>query len=419
MAFFFRMAFRNLFRHRLRTMVSVAAVAFSVLLVVFARGYVTGMADAISIDHIYYDSGHIKLLDRDYRARERLMPLTYPVDGWENGTLHGMIADLEEVYGISMVVPRLRFGAMISTEDEIVGIIGWGVDPQKELAFTNVGDYIVEGRMVDSGKMEAVMGSELLKKIDRRVGDKVTVVFSDSFNSLTGATFEIVGRLLSGIKLLNEGVFYLPLDQAQRLLDMEGQTTELLLVTSSRDSVAKVLPEVKSLLARRGAQERYLALSYRETSDLIPWMDLGELIYNQIYVFLVILACVVVVNTMIMIVVERTQEIGMMSALGLEGKGIMQLFVIEGFLLGVVGSLIGALLGFLLTWYFARVGMDFTSATSGFTTDIVFNAVIYPSADMGNTLFAFVLGVVIVTLASLLPARQAARLEPTEAMRRA
>jgi len=73
----------------------------------------------------------------------------------------------------------------------------------------------------------------------------------------------------------------------------------------------------------------------------------------------------------------------------------------------------------LLTWYFARVGMDFTSATSGFTTDIVFNAVIYPSADMGNTLFAFVLGVVIVTLASLLPARQAARLEPTEAMRRA
>ena len=419
MAFFFRMAFRNLFRHRLRTMVSVAAVAFSVLLVVFARGYVTGMADAISIDHIYYDSGHIKLLDRDYRARERLMPLTYPVDGRENGTLHGMIADLEEVYGISMVVPRLRFGAMISTEDEIVGIIGWGVDPQKELAFTNVGDYIVEGRMVDSGKMEALMGSELLKKIDRRVGDKVTVVFSDSFNSLTGATFEIVGRLLSGIKLLNEGVFYLPLDQAQRLLDMEGQTTELLLVTSSRDSVAKVLPEVKSLLARRGAQERYLALSYRETSDLIPWMDLGELIYNQIYVFLVILACVVVVNTMIMIVVERTQEIGMMSALGLEGKGIMQLFVIEGFLLGVVGSLIGALLGFLLTWYFARVGMDFTSATSGFTTDIVFNAVIYPSADMGNTLFAFVLGVVIVTLASLLPARQAARLEPTEAMRRA
>jgi putative ABC transport system permease protein len=180
---------------------------------------------------------------------------------------------------------------------------------------------------------------------------------------------------------------------------MPEQTTELLLVTSSRKAVAKVLPEVKNLLERRGAQERYVALSYRETSDLIPWMDLGELIYNQIYVFLVALACVVVVNTMIMIVVERTQEIGMMSALGLENKGIMQLFVIEGFLLGLAGSLFGALLGFLLTSYFARVGMDFTSAVSGFTTDVVFNAVVYPSADMGNTIFAFVLGVVIVTVA--------------------
>lgn len=85
MLFFFRMAFRNLFRHRLRTIVSVVAVAFSVLLVVFARGYVTGMADAVSMDHIYYDSGHIKLMDRGYRERERLLPLTYPVDGWEDG----------------------------------------------------------------------------------------------------------------------------------------------------------------------------------------------------------------------------------------------------------------------------------------------------------------------------------------------
>ncbi|NLN18825.1 MAG: ABC transporter permease [Firmicutes bacterium] len=399
MLFFFRMAFRNLFRHRLRTIVSVVAVAFSVLLVVFARGYVTGMADAVSMDHIYYDSGHIKLMDRGYRERERLLPLTYPVDGWEDGTLSEMMAELEEVEGMTMVVPRLKFGAMISTDDELVGIVGWGVDPDKELTFTNVEDFIAEGRMVESGKMEVVMGSELLKKIDKRVGDKVTVVFSDSFNSLTGATLEIVGRLQSGIKLLNEGMFYLPLDQAQRLLDMPEQTTELLLVTSSRKAVAKVLPEVKNLLERRGAQERYVALSYRETSDLIPWMDLGELIYNQIYVFLVALACVVVVNTMIMIVVERTQEIGMMSALGLENKGIMQLFVIEGFLLGLAGSLFGALLGFLLTSYFARVGMDFTSAVSGFTTDVVFNAVVYPSADMGNTIFAFVLGVVIVTVA--------------------
>jgi putative ABC transport system permease protein len=150
------MAFRNLFRHRLRTIVSVVAVAFSVLLVVFARGYVTGMADAVSMDHIYYDSGHIKLMDRGYRERERLLPLTYPVDGWEDGTLSEMMAELEEVEGMTMVVPRLKFGAMISTDDELVGIVGWGVDPDKELTFTNVEDFIAEGRMVSSVQYDGV-----------------------------------------------------------------------------------------------------------------------------------------------------------------------------------------------------------------------------------------------------------------------
>ncbi|MGI6609077.1 MAG: ABC transporter permease [Limnochordia bacterium] len=419
MSFLFRIAFKNLFRHRLRTLVSIVAIAFSVLLVVFARGYITGMVDTVSVDHIYYNSGHIKLVDRDYREQERLLPLNHPVDGWGSGDLDEMIAELKEIKGMTMVVPRLKFGAMVSFEDELIGIGGWGVDPQKELAFTSIQDYLVEGRMVEFGKMEVAMGTELLRKIDRQVGDKVTVVFNDAFNSLTGATFEIVGRFQSGIKLLNEAVFYLPLDQAQRLLDMKGQTTELLLVTSGRETIDEVLPEVKSLLAQRGEDERYVALSFRETSDLIPWMDLAELIYNQVYVFLVVLACIVVVNTMIMIVVERTQEIGMMAALGLEGRGIMQLFLIEGGLMGVVGSLIGALLGSFLTGYFAKVGMDFSSATSGFSTDIVFDSIVYPSADPGNTIFAFVLGVVIVTLASVLPARKAARLEPTEAMRRA
>jgi putative ABC transport system permease protein len=158
-------------------------------------------------------------------------------------------------------------------------------------------------------------------------------------------------------------------------------------------------------------------LSYRETSDLIPFMDLAELIYNQVYFFLVVLACVIVVNTMIMIVAERTKEIGMMAALGLERRGIMELFLIEGGIMGVVGSLLGAMAGWLITSYFAEAGLDFTQAMAGIDADVPFNAIIYPSASLGNTVFAFLLGVVIVTLACLIPARRAANLEPTVAMR--
>ena len=170
-------------------------------------------------------------------------------------------------------------------------------------------------------------------------------------------------------------------------------------------------------MADKGATDRYLALGYKETSDLIPLMDIMKIIYNQIYIFLVLLSCIVVINTMIMIVKERTKEIGMMTAMGLESKEILQLFVIEGAIMGVLGSLLGAVSGSVLTSYLAEVGLDYTSAMSGMSADIIFDAIVYPVSSIGNTIFAFMLGMFIVTIACLIPARRAASLEPTEAMR--
>src|SRR5690554_4067618 len=287
-----------------------------------------------------------------------------------------MIATLENIEGVEMIIPRLKFGAMVSTEDELVTMGGWGVDPELETVFTRIEDYLVEGRMPQHGRLEVMMGTALLEKIHRRVGEKVTIVFNTAFNSLRGVTFNIVGRTESGIKLLNEVVFYLPLDQAQRLLEMDGQVTELLLVTPDKKRVPKVMPRVEALLAGHGEDGRYLALDYKETSDLVPFMDVAKLIYNQIYIFLVLLSCIVVVNTMLMIVKERTKEIGMMAAMGLESKDILRLFMTEGAIMGVIGSLIGAVFGSLINGYFAKTGYNLTAATSGFSSDIVFNSII-------------------------------------------
>ncbi|ACL71071.1 ABC transporter permease [Halothermothrix orenii] len=417
MSYLFKIAFKNLFRHRLRTLVSIVAIAFSVMIVVFARGYIVGLIDSISADHIQYNSGHIKIVNRDYLQQERLLPLNYPVDGFKGQGVEEMASDLKNIDRVEMVIPRLKFGAMVSTDKELITMNGWGVNPEQEIAFTSIEDYLVEGRMIKPGRLEVVMGSGLLNKINRQVGDKVTIVFKTSFNSLRGVTFRIVGRLETGIKLLNEVAFFLPLDQAQRLLYMEGQATELLLVSSDKKLVDQILPEVKKVLAERGEENRYVALGYKETSDLLPYMELAKLIYNQVYIFLVLLASIVVINTMIMIVKERTREIGMMSAMGLESRGILKLFLIEGGIIGTIGSLIGAILGSVITDYFARTGLNFSSATAGFSPEIVFNSIIYPVSSVGNTVFAFFLGVLVVTMGCLIPARRAARMKPTEALR--
>ncbi|MFP4016254.1 MAG: ABC transporter permease [Halanaerobiales bacterium] len=422
MGFLIKLAFKNLFRHKLRTFVSIIAIAFAIMIVIFARGYVVGMIDSLYRDHVQYNSGHIKIITPEYRQEERMMPLIYPVDGFEDGSdasLNQMMSSLQGIENVEMLVPRLKFGAMVSTEDELVTMTGWGVIPEKELEFTNIEDYIVEGKMVEEGQMEIVIGTDLLEKINAGVGDKVTIIYNTSFGSMKGATFKIVGRIESGLQLLNKVVFYLPLDQAQRLLYMNGQATELLLLTPARNMVSPVLTEVKELFADRGASEKYLALSYMDTSDLLPFMDMAKTIYNTIYIFLVLLACIVVVNTMIMIVNERTKEIGTMSAMGMDSGGILGLFIIEGSILGVIGSALGTIVGSFINSYLAEVGMNFESATAGFSSDLTFNSMIYPVSSVGNSVFAFILGVVIVTIACIIPARRAAKLEPTEAIKEA
>jgi putative ABC transport system permease protein len=118
------------------------------------------------------------------------------------------------------------------------------------------------------------------------------------------------------------------------------------------------------------------------------------------------MACFVLINTLIMIVNERTREIGMMSALGLNAREILYLFTMEGVIIGFWGSAIGVV-----------IGIDFGRAIDGISVDLTLESVIYTVFSLENLIFAFILGVVVVTVACMLPARMAARLEPNEVLR--
>ncbi len=414
MKFLINIAFKNMFRNRLRTIVSILAIAFAVMIIVFTRGLIDGMvADTYEL-YIHYDTGHIKIIDQEYQQKQKLLSLNYTVNGLENKSLAEMQSDLEELQGIEMVVPRLKFGAAVSTEEELVQMLAWGVDGEKELAFTNIGREMSQGRMVEAGKREVVMGTKLLDKIDRSVGEKVTMVYTTAFSSFQGATFEIVGEITSNLPLLNEEAVFMPIDTARQLLYLEGESTELLLVGEDRNQAEKYLPAVQNYLDQNGG-DRYLAQNWREGSSFIQLLEVSETIYNFIYLFLVLLASIVVINTLVMIVKERTQEIGMMAALGLKSREIMLLFILEGSAMALIGSLFGALGGGLINYYLAGVGFDYSAAFQDI--DVLMNPIIYPTAKVEHMLFGFAIGVVVTTLTAIIPARRAAKLEPTEALR--
>src|SRR6056297_807371 len=416
MKYFLRLAYKNLARHRLRTLVSIIAIAFAVMVVIFARGFILGMVNETYSDTIQYDTGHIKIIEQDYQLEGRILSLTDTVDGYGDKSLNEMIKNISEIEHAETVLPRIKFGAITTSEDELINMIGWGVDPQKEIKETDIDKQIDKGRMVEMGKMEVIMGADLINKLNKEVGEKVTLVFNNSFNSFNGATFQIVGQINSPLQKLNETLFYIPFDQAQRLLLLQGQTTELLVFADHRDNTPQIVSNIEQIFTQENVS-KYIISPYNAVGGIIGWLELAKNIYNFIYIFLVILASVVVINTMIMIVNERTREIGMMSALGLEKRDILYLFLIEGAIMGGIGSFIGALLGGILTNILSKIGVSFGSALEGFSADLIFSSTIYPVFSYQNMIFGFILGLIVVTIACVIPARRAAKLEPTEALR--
>ncbi len=412
-----KLSLKNLFRHKLRTAVTIAAVAVAVTVVVFARGWVNGIIEGFSEAYTHYSIGHIRIIDREYRARERLLTLLHPVDGFEGEGAGPMITELEKMQGVEHVLPRIKFGAMAATEDELVDMAGWAVDAEKEKSFTRIETKITEGRMPSAGERKVLMGGKLLKRLGIGVGEKITIVYSTAYGSLGGTTFEVSGRIESGLKMLNEKVFYLPIDVARELLYMEDQATEIIIGLSSMEKAREVMPEVEAFLEEQGGSGRYKPIPWYNSGTLVESISLMRYVYGFIYLFLVLLACFVIANTMIMIVSERKKEIGMMGALGMEKKSILRIFLLEGVIKGAAGSFAGALLGGALTLHLSSAGIDLGDALAEMSQEVFYSQVIYPVFSVSNMIFGFLLGVILVALAGYLPARKAAGLKPTEALR--
>jgi putative ABC transport system permease protein len=387
------------------------------MMVVVLRGFVLGMIDSMFKLHIQYDAGHIKIINQEYERKQRLLSLNYPVDGFNGAGLSKLNQELKEINGVEEVIPRIKFGAAVSNKDELVTMMGWGVSPQQEIEFTEIEDYLVTGRMIKDGAPEIIVGTKLLDKLNAELGEKITIVYNTSWGSFKGSTMKVVGEIESGFKLLDEKSFYLPLDQAQKILAMPDMATEVLLETSNYKKAGTVMPRIRELIAKNDAGGTYKVSQWDRGSGIIQYLQVGQKIYNFVYIFVILLACIVVISTMVMIVKERTSEIGMMSALGLKDKEILYLFIMEGMFLGLLGSLLGVISGGVITKILSIVGIDYSAAFADMEADLLIRPMIYPNFSWNNLFFAFIIGTIITTLTAIIPAKKAANLNPTEAIR--
>ena len=400
-------AFKNISRNKRRSILSGAAIAVASMSIVMLFAIIGGMSKDMEANLRNYYTGDVNIRNVDYEEYERFNPvhLTFNIDDAEN-----VLAKIE---GVDSWVPRTTFPTNMYIGGSNYGALGVGVDFSREAEYANLESIVKDGRLPEAGKNEMFIGAVLANNLHLKLGDKVTIMSMTASRGTNAITLKIAGIAAFPVAALNTSNFWMPLDRAQYFLQTPGGAQQIMIKTADGARSDTVADEISTVLREAGIPGDVNRM--QDMSLMFGLLRLADAVYNVIAVFFFLLGSTVIINTTMMVIFERMREIGTLSALGMHGKELVRLFMLEGTFISAVGAGIGVIIGAAATLYLGRIGIDFTDAMQGMDMEI--SSILYPVLSVPRTIFVYFYSVAIATLATLIPSRKASRIQPVEALK--
>lgn len=402
-----RLAWRNIWRQPRRTWLTIGAMVFSNVLLVFMISLQFGMYGLMIDNTLKSFTGHMQIQAPGY-IDEQKMRLTVP-------TVVPFASDLRDELPAARIAARGTTFALASSEHRSIGIAVFGVEPEHEPHVSSIPGLISQGRfLTNNDAAEIVVGDVLARNLKVDVGDELTLLGSGRDGSFAAAVVDIVGVFRTGVKDIDRSIAEIPLGLFQDMFFMEGSGHQIVVSAPVIDEVPALVTQVEARMPDDGR------VVLHDWDALQPGLrqaiqaDMSSAFF--MYGILVILVAFSVLNTQLMSVLERTHEFGITMALGLKPGRLGRLVLLETLIMGLVGLAIGVLLGFaLVSWLgvtgFAYPGMEEMAAQFNLP------ARFYPQPNL-ITLFSGPVVVLLFTVISAMyPALRLHWLRPVEAMR--
>jgi putative ABC transport system permease protein len=404
-----RIALRNIGRNSRRSILSVTATAIATMSMVALVAYVNGLSADMNKNVADLVTGHVQVRATDYERFEQLNPLHLRVQRYRD-----LLALLDAEPEVAAAVARLSLPVGIFRGEENVGAQVMGVDIARERTFMQVDRIVASGRLPNAGMNEALVGRTLAKKLGAGIGDRITLLSGTMRRSSNALTVEIVGLAAFPVSSMDGLRLVLPLDRAIALARMDDSVTEVLVKAKDEGRIPALERRIETMLAEGGWTD-LAARTWSEANYMLAFMKLADIAYFIISIVFFLLASTVLVNTTMMVVFERTREIGTVGALGMKGGEIVRMFLLEALALAAIGALAGVALGLAIAVPLSYLGIDMGALTQGMSFEI--SNVVFARPKPVGTLLIFVYAVAISCAAAYLPARRAARIQPVEALR--
>ncbi len=401
-------AWKNIWRNKVRSLVVILAITFGLLGGVFSSAVMKGMAEQRMKEAVSRETAHLQIHNPKYIEDNEIK---YIIDGESEG----LEATLDSLPQIKAWSARIKFLAMGNSANASTGIMVYGVNPDKEKQVSEIWSMICDscGTYLNGEKKnQIVVGQALAKKLNVKLRSKVVLTFQDIDGNLTGAAFRICGIYRTNNSVFDEMCVYVNNHDIADLLAMDsGESQEIAIRLEGDDEMALVQKELA---------DQFPLLLVRDWKKIDPITGmLADFLDLYLYMFMAIILLALgfgIINTMLMVILERTRELGMLTAIGMNKRRVFLMIMLESVYLSLTGAVAGMILGYLLTMYTAWTGIDLSSMAEGFEK-LGYPTMLYPYLDMKFfiTLTIMVIGIGIV--ASIYPARKALKLNPAEAIR--
>jgi ABC-type lipoprotein release transport system permease subunit len=400
-----RIAVRDLGRNKRRSALTMIAVAMGLALLIAIHGFEMGAIQGSIENNIRVRTGHVQVRGESYDEDKVGLK-------WEDLLEDplGLAAQAQMLAEVQAAAPVLWASGILATVEESVGVRVFGIDPPSGMA-APFREGLVDGEFLAPDDRSGVLISQrLARSLGLAAGDDVSLLVNTSGEQPDEATFTIRGLYDTGLPAFDEATIFLPLAKAQAFTQVGDRASAVVVLLHDQEDAGAV------------------ALALRAPGlGVLTWRDLNQLMIQAtessmgvlylIYLVVLAIIAVVVANTLLMSVFERTREMGILAALGMKGRQIMAMFVLESATLGAIGVILGVLLGSLGVYYLASEGIHIGDMANMVSAEIGYGETMYAAFQWSDTAVLSAVCWIIMLLASLYPAWFATRKEPIDALR--
>jgi len=402
-----QLAWRNIWRNPKRTAVILTAVIIGVWSMIFLGGVMAGMYDAMIENQLATLTGHLQIHHPEYR---------------HDPVVANRLSDVAEVrQALEKVLPaqarraeRVRVSAIAQNARHSAGVTLAGVRPEPEAKISFIGTAVTRGRFLDIDRDDhgIIIGQALAEDFETGLGKKLILMSQGADGEIRSRAFRVVGIYQAQMAATEKNFVFVTLPAAQDMLQMGSAISEVSVLLPERQETGRMV----SALRQKLPADQYEVAGYKELMPLITaQVELWDTFMVLWYVVVFVAMGFGITNTILMAVMERLREFGLVKSLGMRPRQILTLVVCEALFILAIGIVIGNLAGYVSIWALAARGIDLSVFAAG-AERFSIPRIIYPAVHLQEVVRANLVVLVLGVLVSLYPAVRAARITPVDAM---